>query len=49
MAGSGSLARRTVRTLTQNMSHKQWREWISPDIDYIEACPGVPIAPDGSR
>jgi hypothetical protein len=32
--------------LTTNMSHKQWRDWVSPDIDYIEACPGLPIAPD---
>ena len=26
--------------LTTNMSHQQWRDWVSPDIDYIEACPG---------
>ena len=32
--------------LTTNMSHQQWRDWVSPDIDYIEACPGLPIAPD---
>jgi len=32
--------------LTANMSHKQWRDWVSPDIDYITACPGLPIAPD---
>jgi WD40 repeat protein len=32
--------------LTTNMSHKQWRDWVSPDIDYIEACPGLPVAPD---
>ncbi len=32
--------------LTQNMSHEQWREWVSPDIDYIKACPDLPIAPD---
>ena len=35
--------------LTANMSHQQWRDWVSPNIDYIEACPGLPIAPDGSR
>jgi WD40 repeat protein len=28
--------------LTTNMSHQQWREWVSPDIDYIEVCPGLP-------
>ena len=32
--------------LTTNMSHQQWRDWVSPDIDYIEVCPGLPIAPD---
>jgi hypothetical protein len=31
--------------LTANMSHKQWRDWVSPDIGYITACPGLPIAP----
>jgi hypothetical protein len=29
-----------------DMSHKQWREWVSPDIDYIKACPDLPVAPD---
>jgi WD40 repeat protein len=32
--------------LTANMSHKQWRDWVSPDIDYITVCPRLPIAPD---
>jgi DNA-binding beta-propeller fold protein YncE len=32
--------------LAADMSHKQWRDWVSPDIDYIEACPGLPVAPD---
>ena len=22
--------------LTANMSHQQWRDWVSPDIDYIK-------------
>ena len=26
----------------QLMSHKQWRDWISPDIDYIKVCPDLP-------
>ena len=30
--------------LTQNMSRKQWDEWVSPDIDYITGCPDLPIA-----
>ena len=33
--------------VTTNMSHEQWRAWVSPDIDYVEACPGLPIAADG--
>ena len=32
--------------LTTNMSHKQWRDWVSPDIDYINVCPDLPVAPD---
>jgi WD40 repeat protein len=32
--------------LTTNMSHKQWKEWVSQDIDYIKACPDLPVAPD---
>jgi hypothetical protein len=32
--------------LTTNMSRKQWREWVSPDIDYIKTCPDLPVAPD---
>ncbi|CRZ16821.1 putative regulatory protein [Mycolicibacterium neworleansense] len=33
--------------ITHNMSHEQWNEWVSPELDYIEACPGQPIAADG--
>jgi hypothetical protein len=32
--------------LTTNMSHQQWRDWVSPDIDYITLCPDLPIPPD---
>jgi WD40 repeat protein len=32
--------------LSSNMSHKQWREWVSPGIDYVELCPGLPVAAD---
>lgn len=32
--------------IATNMSHRQWREWISPDIGYQLQCPGKPIAPD---
>jgi hypothetical protein len=27
-------------------SHKQWRNWVSPDIPYTTVCPGLPIPPD---
>ena len=32
--------------LTTNMSHQQWRDWVSPDIDYIAGLPG-PAGPAG--
>ena len=32
--------------LVHNMSHKEWREQVSPDIKYLEQCPGFPILPD---
>jgi len=32
--------------LATNMSYEQWREWVSPDIDYIKACPDLPVARD---
>jgi WD40 repeat protein len=34
--------------LTVNMSHKQWRDWVSedPDIGYQTLCPRLPVAPD---
>ena len=32
--------------LSANMSRQQWREWVSTDIDYIPACPALPIPPD---
>jgi WD40 repeat protein len=32
--------------LPANMSHQQWRDWVSPDIEYIEDCPGLAIPAD---
>ncbi len=29
--------------LGSNMSHAQWREWVSPWIPYIKACPNLPV------
>jgi hypothetical protein len=33
--------------LTANLSHQQWRDWVSPDIGYTTLCPGLPIPADG--
>lgn len=32
--------------LAQNMSHAQWNTWVSPEIDYVTACPDLPVAQD---
>lgn len=32
--------------LTTNMSRAQWNDWVSPDIDYMTTCPGLPMATD---
>ena len=34
--------------LTRNMSHGEWRDWVSPDIGYKIQCPGLPIPQDKS-
>jgi hypothetical protein len=31
--------------LTQNVSHRNWHDWV-PGIDYVALCPGLPIQPD---
>src|SRR5271165_3076010 len=31
--------------LTPNMSRQQWRQLV-PGVNYVQLCPGVPIAPD---
>jgi WD40 repeat protein len=34
--------------ITANMSHKQWSEWISPNIGYRQQCPNLPVPQDDS-
>ncbi|MBH0776624.1 toll/interleukin-1 receptor domain-containing protein [Nocardia bovistercoris] len=34
--------------VSRNMSHREWREWISPDIGYVAVCPQLPVPPDSS-
>lgn len=29
--------------LTLNMSHQQWEEWVSPQVDYRPGCPDLPV------
>ncbi|MGK8559406.1 nSTAND1 domain-containing NTPase [Nocardia gipuzkoensis] len=31
--------------LAVNMTHQQWRDWVSPGIDYIMACRELPVPP----
>lgn len=32
--------------LTFEMSRRQWRDWVSPDLEYRPVCPGLPPHPD---
>jgi WD40 repeat protein len=34
--------------LSQNMSNQQWHDWVSPDIGYVQVCPGLPAATAGA-
>jgi WD40 repeat protein len=29
--------------LSRNMSPAQWRDWVSPEINYLVQCPGLPV------
>ncbi|WP_162525837.1 MULTISPECIES: TIR domain-containing protein [unclassified Mycobacteroides] len=29
--------------LTANMSRTQWKQWVSPDIEYVPGCPDLPV------
>src|SRR5262249_27012414 len=41
--GPKTWADRLCGRLTRNMTHKEWAEWVSPDIKYREQCPGLPV------
>lgn len=32
--------------LTANMTHKQWRDWVSPNVGYRIVCQGLPVPPE---
>lgn len=34
------------KKLTRNMTHSEWGEWVTKEIDYKVQCPGLPIPPD---
>ncbi len=44
--GPKVLQDRLCDKLTRNMSHREWNEWVSPDIEYACSCPGLPISHD---
>jgi WD40 repeat protein len=44
-ARSADAARDTLcAKLTHNMTAEQWKNMVSPEIDYIKVCPGLPEA-----
>jgi WD40 repeat protein len=32
--------------LTANTTHKQWRDWVSPNMGYHIVCQGLPVPPE---
>lgn len=32
--------------VTRNMSQREWREWVSRDIEYVPQCPALPVPSD---
>ena len=38
---------RLCEKLQRNMSRREWRDWVSQEIDYRVQCPGLPIPADG--
>ncbi len=35
--------------LTTNMSRKDWRDWVSPDVPYMKICEDLPVPPDDPK
>jgi hypothetical protein len=42
----GARAERVCSETTSKPEPTVKRDWVSPDIDYIKACPDLPVAPD---
>lgn len=34
--------------ITENMSHQEWNDWVSPAIDFVPVCPGLPTPPEAT-
>ena len=41
--GPAQWANLLCRKLSANMSRAQWNQWVSPDIEYVVACPDLPV------
>ena len=44
MADPPNTASALCAKLTTNMNHHPWNAWVSPGIDYVPVCPGLPPA-----
>ncbi len=44
--GPDGLREQLCAKLWTNMSHRQWNQWVSPEIPYQQVCPNLPVAED---
>jgi WD40 repeat protein len=44
--GPDGLSEQLCAKLWTNMSHRQWNQWVSPEIPYQKVCPELPVAED---
>ena len=47
--GPTAWAEALCKKLTANMSEKQWKDWVSPGIDYHPTCPDLQAADAGGK
>jgi WD40 repeat protein len=47
--GPAAWSEELCKKLTANMSQKQWRDWVSPGIDYDPTCPDLQAADAGGK
>jgi len=46
--GPAAWASELCRKLTRNMSQEEWRNWVSPEVDYVCQCEGLPLSSSAS-